>query len=282
MLRIVLLAFSLAAGIGAAWLWMIARGAPASQVAAPVASPAPVAPATTAAEEVLVAAVDLTSGQTLVGDSIRWQAWPESALHPSHITRRQEPDAANTLLGKAVQMQIGAGEPIRRGAFVAAKPGALSASLRTGHRAVAVRITAENTAGGFILPNDRVDVIVTVAQEGRKEGDRRHVSRTILKNVLVLAIDQSAEDRPLAGNTKEEKATSKPTLLGRTATLEVTPPQAEALAAGEAMGMLSLALRPPFERDEPVAGPSEAVAAAAVAPVHVMRGAKIVIIRAGQ
>jgi len=281
MLRIVLLALSLVAGTGAAWLSMVTRGSPASQVAAPIASPAPVAPATAALLEVLVAAVELNSGQTLRGDSMRWEAWPESAVQPNHVTRRQEPDAMNAFIGKVVQGQIGAGEPIRRSAFVAVKPGALSAALRTGHRAVAVRITAENTAGGFILPNDRVDVIVTVAQEGRKEGDRRHVSRTILRNVPVLAIDQSADDRPSAGNTKDEKAIGKPTLLGKTATLEVTPPQAEALAAGEAMGLLSLALRPPFERDDPVVAPSEPFTAA-VAPVHVMRGAKIVIVGAGQ
>jgi len=280
MLRIVLLALSLVAGTGAAWLSLVTRGAPASQIAAPIGAPVPVASATVAMQEVLVAAVELSSGQTLVGESMRWQAWPEVALHASHVTRRQDPDAMTTLIGKVAHVSIGAGEPIRRSAFVAAKPGALSSALNAGHRAVAVRITAESTAGGFILPNDRVDVIHTVAQDTRKEGERRHVSRTILRNVLVLAIDQSADDRSPTGSTKDEKATTKPTLLGKTATLEVTPLQAEALAAGEAMGLLSLTLRPPFEKEESMVAQSEP--AAPPAPVHVMRGAKIVIVGAGQ
>jgi pilus assembly protein CpaB len=280
MLRIVLLVLSLAAGTGAAWLSLATRGAPASQVAVPIAATAPVPSGTLAVQEILVAAVDLNPGQLLAGESMRWQSWPEAALHASHVTRRQEPDAMAALVGKFVHLQIAAGEPIRRSAFVVAKPGSLSATLNPGHRAVAVRITAENTAGGFILPSDRVDVINTVAQEAHKDSARRHISRTILRNVLVLAIDQSADDRPPTGSTKDEKAKSKPVVLGKTATLEVTPPQAEALAAGEAMGLLSLALRSPLERDEPVVAHPAPVAPSA--PIQVMRGAKTEVVGAGQ
>lgn len=276
MLRIVLLALSLAAGTGAAWLSLVTRGAPASQVAAPFAPPAAGTATTVPVQQVLVAAVDLKVGQQLTSGSMRWQSWPEAALHTSHLTQREEPEAMTALVGKVVHTQVSEGEPIRRSAFVVAKPGALSATLNPGHRAVSVRITAENTAGGFILPNDRVDVISTVALETNKEGSRRHISRTILRNVLVLAIDQSAEEGLPASSSKDEKAKSRLAVVGKTATLEVTPPQAEALAAGEAMGLLSLALRSPLERDEPVVALPEP--AAPPAPIHVMRGAKAEVI----
>lgn len=271
MLRIALFVLSLAAGTGAAWLSFVTRGAPTSQVASPTAAAVPGEFARITVQDILVAAVELSPGHVLTGESVRWQAWPEEALHPNHVRRHLEPDALGTLAGTVVHASVGAGEPIRRSSFVPPRPGSLSAALRPGRRAVAVRITAESTAGGFILPNDRVDVINTIAQDNRNGGERRHTSRTILRNVLVLAIDQSAEQRLPERGAKDEKA--KPALIGKTATLEVTPHQAEILAAGEAMGILSLALRSPTERDEAVAALSPPPTTAPTS-VRVMRGGK--------
>jgi pilus assembly protein CpaB len=94
---------------------------------------------------------------------------------------------------------------------------------------------------------DRVDVISTVVDDSHDEGKKFHVSRTILSNVPVLAIDQSVDDKRKDEKPKDEQSANeskaKATLVGKTATLEVDPMQAEILAAGEAMGTLSLALR---------------------------------------
>ena len=108
-------------------------------------------------------------------------------------------------------------------------------------RAIAVRISANNTAGGCILPGDRVDVVETVGQQGGTDGPTTNVSRTILTNVKVLAIDQTVQD-------KEGEAV----VVGKTATLELEPAQVELVTAAEASGTLSLSLRSIADTDEVV------------------------------
>jgi pilus assembly protein CpaB len=103
-----------------------------------------------------------------------------------------------------------------------------------GKRAVAVRISAENSVGGFVLPNDRVDVLLTIAPSGKSE----HFTRTILRNVPVLAIDQTVDDR-----INNEKSRGNAVVIGKTATLELDPSQVEILVSSEATGTISLALR---------------------------------------
>jgi pilus assembly protein CpaB len=105
--------------------------------------------------------------------------------------------------------------------------------LPSGKRAVAVRISADSSAGGFILPNDRVDVLLTTGTPGKSE----NFTRTILRNVPVLAIDQAIDDQ-----TKNEKR-GNPVVIGKTATLELDPSQVEILIASQATGGISLALR---------------------------------------
>jgi pilus assembly protein CpaB len=225
MLRIALLIFALAAGGAAAWVVVLMRSEPA--------------PVTTVIQEpltrdVLVATADLGSGATLIKENMGWQSWPESSLSSAYITRSARPDALETLANSYVRNRMSSGEPIRDENLLPATGGFLSTLLSSGKRAVGVRITAESTAGGFILPNDRVDVLLTVALQGQSE----HFTRTILRNVPVLAIDQSVDDR-----SKDEKVKAKAVIIGRTATLELDPEQAEILTAGEATGTISLALR---------------------------------------
>jgi pilus assembly protein CpaB len=225
MLRIALLIFALAAGGAAAWVVVLMRSEPA--------------PVTNVIQEpltrdVLVATADLGSGATLIKENMGWQSWPESSLSSAYITRSARPDALETLANSYVRNRMSSGEPIRDENLLPATGGFLSTLLSSGKRAVGVRITAESTAGGFILPNDRVDVLLTVALQGQSE----HFTRTILRNVPVLAIDQSVDDR-----SKDEKVKAKAVIIGRTATLELDPEQAEILTAGEATGTISLALR---------------------------------------
>lgn len=244
MLRLVLLLVALVAGGAAAWLALAMRPEPTVTT---VVQPAPAPQAAT--QDVLVAAADLGQGQALTKDNIRWQPWPEAALNPGYISRASRPDAVEALAGSLVRSRMVAGEPVRDEKLAPLNAGFLSGLLPSGKRAVAVRITAENTAGGFILPNDRVDVLNTVAVPGQGEGQREHVSRTILRNVPVLAIDQTVDEK-----AKDDKSKSKTVVIGKTATLELDSHQAEILTAAEATGTISLALRSAADNSEtPVA-----------------------------
>jgi len=230
MLRIVILIAALFAGGIAAWMALAMRGEHNVVTAAAPATPAPV-------QDVLVAAADLGLGQTLTKENMRWQSWPESALTPAYINRSARPDAIETkpkgLAGSIVRSRMTSGEPIRDENLVPLNAGFLSAMLPSGKRAVAVRISAQTTAGGFILPSDRVDVVLTVAHDKSEP-----VSSTILRDVLVLAIDQAVDERG-----KDDTGKMKPAVVGKTATLELDPSQVEIVTAGETQGTLSLALR---------------------------------------
>ena len=238
MFRVVLLLIALAAGGGAAWMALAMRG---DAIATTIVAPARQAPT----QDVLVASADLEPGHPLTKEDMRWQSWPESALNPAYIGRSARPDALETLAGSKARYRIISGEPIRDENLVPLNAGFLSAILPSGKRAVAVRISAENTAGGFILPHDRVDVLHTVAHQAEGEGQKESVSRTILRNVTVLAIDQSVDEKK-----PDEKDKEKMVVVGKTATLELDPQQAENLAAAEATGMLSLALRSAADNGE--------------------------------
>lgn len=256
MLRILLFSVALVAGGSAAWVAFALQ--PRQGPATAVAEPAPPLPT----QKVLVAAGDVAQGQTLSRENLRWQTWPEEAISPGFISRSARPDALETLQGAIVRSRIVAGEPIREEKLVNTDSGYLAAILPAGQRAVAVRVSAENTAGGFILPNDRVDVLHTVQRSG--DGQSASESRTILRNVRVLAIDQMADE------TSSESAAA----VGKTATLELTPEQAEVIAAAEASGSLSLALRSAADADET----DEPVRRTATA-VRIVRGGRIEIVK---
>src|SRR5690606_32995164 len=114
--------------------------------------------------------------------------------------------------------------------------------LPSGKRAVATQISADTSAGGFILPNDRVDVIMTRATEESASG---YLTETILQDIRVLAIDQ----------TIGEDDDGRKVRLGQTATLELTPEQAEIITVAQQMaGRLTLALRPTVDVGEASSG----------------------------
>ena len=293
MFRLMILIVALVAGGGAAWMALGMQSRPT--VATSV--PAPRVPM----QDVLVAVGDLGPGRPLAKEDMRWQSWPEAALNTAYIGRSTRPDALEALVGSIVRSRMIAGEPVRDEKLIPVNGGFLSAILPSGKRAVAVRITAENTAGGFVLPNDRVDVIRTAARQGQAEGQTEHASQTILHNVRVLAIDQNIDERSKDEKardekTKDDKAKAEKTrvekpnddkgksqapFVGKTATLELDPLQVEIVLAGEASGTLSLALRsaldnadlPPVVRQEasrPAVVPP--VVPAAVPPAVVLRG----------
>jgi len=225
--RIVVLIVALGAGAGAAYL---ASGTDNNKTAA-VQDPAP----QLATVDVLVARSDINLGQAVKPDNLQWQSWPAATASGLLIRRDNRPDAPSQLAGSIARAPFFTGEPIREQKLVkAGGAGFMAAILPSGMRAVSTDITAETGAGGFILPNDRVDVILSKRDKGQERGGTPDAANAeiILSNVRVLAIDQAPKEKD--GET---------TVLGKTVTLELKPEQAETLARARQAGTLSLALR---------------------------------------
>ncbi|HLY07432.1 MAG TPA: Flp pilus assembly protein CpaB [Rhizomicrobium sp.] len=181
--------------------------------------------------DVLVAASDLTPGAQLTPASVRWEQWPKTSVDPSYVTRVTAPDAAKFTQGAVVRTHMVAGEPMTATKIAHAdSAGFLASQLTPGMRAVSILVTADTSAGGFILPNDHVDVLCTASVPGSTAN--RFRTSTILNDVRVLAVDQTYDP-------KDSK-----TVVGRTATLELSPDQVELIEHARASGTLSLALRP--------------------------------------
>lgn len=195
--------------------------------------PAPVAKVETTG--VLVAKSDIGIGHAVSAADFEWQPWPKSIVNSAFIRQSDRPDAIKELAGSIARAPIAAGEPVRENKLIKADgSGYMAAILPAGMRAVSTEISPETGAGGFILPNDRVDVILTRRDRDTEHvtGVESHLSETILSDVRVLAIDQTVEDKD-----------GQKVVVGRTATLELTSRQAETLALARKMGTLSLALR---------------------------------------
>jgi len=225
--RIVVLTIALSAGGVAAYL---ASGLNDSKPTAPAEPVAQVQ-----SVDVLVAKTDIGLGQTLTANDMIWQTWPASTSSNTFIRRNDRPDATTKLAGSIVRAPFVAGEPIRETKLIKADgSGFMAAILPTGYRAVSTEISAETGAGGFILPNDRVDVLLTrkLKNPSNAAAPDLVVSEAILTNIRVLAIDQAP---------KEKEGTNN--VLGRTVTLELKPDQTADLAAARQAGTLSLALR---------------------------------------
>jgi pilus assembly protein CpaB len=185
--------------------------------------------------DVLVARGDIGLGSTVSAGDMQWVNWPANAATGNFITKQNRPDALETLSGAIARAPFVAGEPIREAKLVQAKgSGFMAAILPAGMRAVSTAIAPETSAGGFILPNDRVDVILTQRDRAAEKaaGTEVQTSETILKNIRVLAIDQNVEEK---GGQK--------VVIGKTATLELTPGQVEALTLAQKLGSISLSLR---------------------------------------
>ncbi len=220
--RIAVLAVALVAGVVAA---MLALNLRRPQV---VVAPATAQQPSINTVDVLVALKDIPIGATVAPDQVGWRIWPQSGAMASYITRTAKPDAVAETAGTIAKGNFFAGEPITQAKLVSTDAGFLSAILPAGMRAVATNITADTSAGGFILPNDRVDVIMT-----RRDSEDRFVTETVLNNVRVLAIDQMVQEED-----------GQKVVVGQTATLELSPQQAQILTVAQQMSdRLTLSLR---------------------------------------
>lgn len=215
----------------------------------PSAPPVPIA--TVPANDVLVAAHNLPAGTILKGDDVRWQRWPEDGLDPNFLLRSKGADPQKDAVGRVVLHGFAAGEPITAQRLL--KPGEagfLAAALKPGFRAVSIRVDAVSDDSGFIIPGDRVDVLLVErfplmdggagdASAGGPRVTQKQVNSVILRDVRVLAVDQDMHDMD-----------SKPK-VGSTATVEVTPTQAQKLSLASQMGVLFLSLRSLAKADPP-------------------------------
>jgi pilus assembly protein CpaB len=226
--RLVVLGVAVAAGGLAAYL--------ASGSRKPPEPPPPAAPVVQLETvDVLVAKSDLGRGQLIEAPEIGWQTWPAASANGSFIKKQARPDAITQFVGAIVRVPIAAGQPIYDPMVVFAKgSGFMAAILPKGMRAVAMEISADSGAGGFILPEDHVDILLTRHDKAAEKatGTEKIVSETILSNVRVLAVDQAVEEK-----------NGQKVVVGRTATVELTPQQTETLAASRQQGTLSMALR---------------------------------------
>ncbi len=276
----------LAALIGSAGLALFARTM-ATPKQAPVAAPVVVqAPMT----RVLVAAHDLQPGDRLTAGDFTWQDWPKSGLNALFITDgpgsapAKAPitdkvvttatlkardtlsggaaGAAADYVGAIVREAMLKGEPLMAAKVVkGTDAGVLAVTLDPGMRAMAVPLSAESAAGGFILPGDHVDVVQSRKVDAPGGGAQKFASGAVLRNVKVLAVDQQT--------TRGGKSAAQ---VGATATLEVTPDQAELLALSKSQGELTLILRSYADIGGPSstgAGPRAAEQTATVAPAVV-------------
>jgi pilus assembly protein CpaB len=229
--RIIILAVAVvSAGVAGLLALQLAGGGPATIQTETVVEREPTI-------NVLVAKESLPVGARLNPEIVAWAAWPESSVVEGFITDQNRPDAMETLNGAIARMPIFNGEPIRQEKIADSSSRIMSSLLPSGKRAVSTEISVATGAGGFILPNDRVDVTMV-----RKSQEGSYITETVLSNVRVLAIDQQIQE-----NEDGSKA-----VIGTTATLELTPDQTKVIAVAQQMAeRLSLALRSVADAQEP-------------------------------
>lgn len=211
--------------------------------------------------QVLVSADNLPVGSRLNEKALQWLEWPKDGISEGFITSDTRPDAVKELDGSVVRLPIFKGEPLRAEKIADSSSRIMSSLLPSGKRAVATEISVATGAGGFVLPNDRVDVIMV--RESKDTGG--YITENVLNNVRVLAIDQTIQEAPDGSKS----------VVGTTATLELTPDQAKVISVAQQMAeRLTLALRS-------VADAQEADTEAADYLLHGGGKAEIQVIKSG-
>lgn len=237
MRRVVIILFAVMAGVGTLVLLEKTRAAPVADTAQPPQSDT---------LQVLVYAQDLPRGTLIDTASLQWQEQLRSAVPDTALTAdTADADFPESVQGKLVRRDILRGEWIRTADLLDKASSFMALTLSPGTRAVGLAVTTQKLAGGFILPEDRIDIIHTVTGDFDMDGRQGSISQTILENVRVLAVGDTPTSR-VAFRTAEEQAVdtrSDVTLKGDTITLEMTDDEAEVLFTALASGQVSLALR---------------------------------------
>ncbi|WJH41907.1 Flp pilus assembly protein CpaB [Aliirhizobium terrae] len=222
--RIIILAVAVVAAGLAGLLAMSLTGNRPEQLVETVVERAPTV-------RVLVSADNLPVGSRLNENTLEWLDWPKDGITEGFITSEARPDAVKELEGSVVRLPIFKGEPVRAEKVADSSSRIMSSLLPSGKRAVATEISVATGAGGFVLPNDRVDVIMV---RSSKDGSGNYITENVLNNVRVLAIDQNIQEAPDGSKS----------VVGTTATLELTPDQTKVIVVAQQMAeRLTLALR---------------------------------------
>ena len=244
--RLVILLIAAAAAIGAVFLVRSMQAPAPAVAAADVAAPAPV-PVEIPLKQILVANNTIPAGKFVSLDDLKWQGWPADAQMDSFIDKEKEAEALEKMVGAVARFDIVAGEPVTKTKLQhPGTAGFMSVMLTPGMRAVSIEIETETAAGGFIQPNDRVDVILTRgvenanAQANPMAGIR---SDLILANIRVLAIDHVYGTPPVEGGDEEVRTGQGAVIAGSRATLELTERDATLVNRARKAGDISLTLR---------------------------------------
>jgi pilus assembly protein CpaB len=188
--------------------------------------------------QVLVASAPIGIGQRLSEKNMEWRDWPKGALLEDYIDSEKAPEALKDMAGTVARFEIFEGDPIRQQKLIRTSQGYLSAVLDTGMRGISIAVSASSASGGFIVPNDHVDVILT------RSTDQGQQSETVVSNVRVLAINKRLGELGKTGEPKDpEDPRAEVFSDSAIATLELDPTQAEVLINADGLGKLSLALR---------------------------------------
>ncbi|HEY9010722.1 MAG TPA: Flp pilus assembly protein CpaB [Devosia sp.] len=186
---------------------------------------------------ILVAMAPIGVGQRLSPATVQWGDWPEGAVRDDYITIAERPEALSDITGAVARFEIFPGDPITEQKLVRTGQGYMSAVLDKGKRGVSVAVEAASASGGFIMPNDHVDVISS------RQSATGLVSETILSNIKVLAIDARLGE---TGDTGAPPDPENPNAVFQSkaiATLELDPGQAEVVVNAAQVGTVSLSLR---------------------------------------
>lgn len=189
--------------------------------------------------EVLISTKDLEPGSKVAPGDLSWTSWPDRIRPQNAITRREHPEALRELEGVMARNQIIKNETVTAERFILDRKNSyLSAILKPGYRAVALPINGNgtDTAGGFVLPGDSVDILRIDSGQQIRGGQPQ--AQVFMTNVKILAVGQVLKEQ-----------NGQKTLAGSTATIEVTPAQAQAIAVAMRTGQLTMTLRP-FTKDD--------------------------------
>ena len=190
-----------------------------------------------AKEQVLVATAPIGLGQRLSAETVQWLDWPEGAVRDDYITIAERPEGLTDITGAVARFEIFPGDPITEAKLVRTGQGYLSAVLEKGKRGVSVAVEAASASGGFIVPNDHVDVVLT------RQSPSGLMSETIVRNVKVLAINLRLGETGTTGVPANPEAPNEAFQGSSVATLELDPQQGEAVINASKIGTISLSLR---------------------------------------
>lgn len=264
MIRLLLLFIAVASGVTAIWMFSVRPApepAPTEMIQTRSAPEIAEAPKAVEKIEVLVAARPLLTRQTLTEESVRWESIETSKLPNDSFKREDISDSFVEIIGKISVNQLDEGEILRRSRVREGRPENLSMLLEPGKRAVSIIVSEEVMAGGFILPNDHVDVIHV-----QDLANNTTQSRVLARNVEVIALDQNTSGMIDDSN-----------YISRTATLKIDAEDVVPITAAQSSGRLILALRSAADDDEtrPVSQAPEEPTAPQPRSIRVIRDGQV-------